>query len=326
MISIIVPVYNVEPYLRRCLDSIRYQTFKELEVILVNDASTDDSGKICEEYVKLDSRFKIIHKPVNEGISAARNTGLEAALGDYIGFVDSDDYIHPQMYETLYRMISGDSYDIAMCDFVKTENDNYDFRPIEKQTARNLTAEGFAMGPYWNLYFCVVWNKLYKKELIEGIKFRGVYAEDQYYNIQVFRKEPRVICCDFKGVAYYQRNNSIVHTDRATKDLEWMMIPIKNYACLESMCKSEDAKFTLLYRLMLLAIDFKSKKLPSQLTARKIGIIERYRKTIFPLFISFKSSSRTAIFKKAFVRLTFRFPTLYQPCLGFYTTIARFLK
>ena len=102
MISVIVPVYNVEPYLRKCLDSIIGQTYKDLEIIIIDDGSTDCSGKICDEYEERDGRLKVFHTE-NKGLSAARNLGLDNATGDWIGFVDSDDWIEPDMYEVLLK-------------------------------------------------------------------------------------------------------------------------------------------------------------------------------------------------------------------------------
>lgn len=100
LISVIVPVYRVEPFLPRCLDSLRNQTYRNLEILLVDDGSPDNCGKICDEYAEKDHRFRVIHKE-NGGLSSARNAGLDAATGEFIGFVDSDDWIAPQMYETL---------------------------------------------------------------------------------------------------------------------------------------------------------------------------------------------------------------------------------
>ena len=111
-ISVIVPVYKAEAYLHRCVESIRNQTFYDLEIILVDDGSPDNCGAICDEYAKIDSRIKVIHKE-NGGASTARNWGLEIATGEYIGFVDSDDYIHPQMYQLLYYYMKKDGSDIV---------------------------------------------------------------------------------------------------------------------------------------------------------------------------------------------------------------------
>lgn len=114
LLSVIVPVYKVEPYLHRCVDSIRNQTYKNLQIILVDDGSPDNCGKICDEYAELDARIIVVHQE-NRGLSGARNTGLRYAKGEYVAFVDSDDWIAPTMYETLVRMIERNDLDMARC-------------------------------------------------------------------------------------------------------------------------------------------------------------------------------------------------------------------
>ena len=114
MISVIIPIYNVEKYLCRCLDSIISQSYKDLEIILVDDGSPDNSPSICDSYARNDNRIKVIHK-TNGGLSAARNTGLKYAMGDFISFIDSDDYIEPKMYEILFNLITKFDSDISMC-------------------------------------------------------------------------------------------------------------------------------------------------------------------------------------------------------------------
>ena len=113
MISVIVPIYNVEEYLPTCIESILNQTYKDLEILLIDDGSTDNSGKICDEYAKQDKRCIVIHQQ-NKGVSATRNTGLNYATGKYISFVDGDDYIHPQMIEILYNEIRKGDFDFSM--------------------------------------------------------------------------------------------------------------------------------------------------------------------------------------------------------------------
>ena len=117
-VSIIVPVYNVEKYLRRCIDSILRQTLTDIEVILVDDGSFDSSGKICEEYARKDSGLRVIHQK-NAGVAVARNTGLDIASGDYIAFVDSDDYIEPNMYQSMMQVANQYDCDVVLCDCVK---------------------------------------------------------------------------------------------------------------------------------------------------------------------------------------------------------------
>lgn len=120
LISIIVPVYKVENYLSKCLDSMICQTYKNIEIILVDDGSPDNSGKICDDYAKKDSRIKVIHKE-NGGLSDARNAGLKIATGKYIGFVDSDDYISVEMYEKLYNQAKKEDADIACCNYYRVK-------------------------------------------------------------------------------------------------------------------------------------------------------------------------------------------------------------
>ena len=115
LISIIIPVYKTEQYLKRCVDSVLNQTYQELECILVDDGSPDEAGKICDEYKKKDARIKVIHKE-NGGLSSARNAGLDIAKGDYIGFVDSDDFIHPQMYEMLVDVLEKTESGMSCCE------------------------------------------------------------------------------------------------------------------------------------------------------------------------------------------------------------------
>lgn len=130
MISVIVPVYNVEEYLPTCIESILNQTYKDLEILLIDDGSTDNSGRICDEYAKRDNRCIVIHQP-NKGVYNARNTGLEHVKGEYISFIDSDDYIHPQMLEILYETLQKEDYDFSMVAYKKVW-DYSKYTPITK--------------------------------------------------------------------------------------------------------------------------------------------------------------------------------------------------
>lgn len=124
LISVIVPIYNVEPYIHRCIDSILAQTYKQMQIILVDDGSPDRCGEICDEYSKKDSRIIVIHQE-NEGLSGARNTRLLFAKGDYIAFVDSDDWVHPKMYETLIGLSKKYNLDIVRSSVCETDNKDY---------------------------------------------------------------------------------------------------------------------------------------------------------------------------------------------------------
>lgn len=169
-ISIIVPIYNSETYLRRCLISLINQKYNNLEIILVNDGSTDNSLSICKEYEKKDSRIKLINQ-LNKGVAHTRNIGLDVATGDYITFVDSDDFIDKNMYSELIENI--DSCDIAVCRYVILKNDsriytNYKYNNdiIEKEDIIPLFLQGDVLTAH-------LWNKLYKKELFNNIRFKN---------------------------------------------------------------------------------------------------------------------------------------------------------
>ncbi len=210
LISIIVPVYNVEAYLKRCIESIINQTYKDIEIILVDDGSTDNSSKICDEYKNKDKRIKVIHK-VNGGLSSARNRGLDIAKGKYIGFVDSDDYISPKMYEILYKELINNKADMAMCDSIYIKNDNkiindYNITIFTKKDAikRLLTTD--------NKVNPSAWNKLYKKELFKNIRYPiGFVYEDIITTYLIINKCKKIVYLNCKLYKYNVRNNSIIN-------------------------------------------------------------------------------------------------------------------
>ena len=186
MISVIIPVYGVEKYLSRCLDSIINQTYRDLEIILVDDGSPDNSGKICDEYAAKDSRIKVIHKE-NGGLSSARNAGLDVATGEYIGFVDSDDWIEPQTYNMLFSAIEKNNSDIAICGHRMV----YDNTSTSKATYSN--DEYLSYDLLWNEIFGklnnAAWNKLYRKNLIDDLRFPigVIHGEDLIFNLNYLK-------------------------------------------------------------------------------------------------------------------------------------------
>jgi len=213
-LSIIVPVYKVEPYINKCVDSILAQTLTDFELILVNDGSPDNCGEICDMYAKQDSRVKVIHKE-NGGQASARNMALDIAIGDYIGFVDSDDWIEPDMYELLYNMCIQYKCDIANCTSTthykdKTFiNESYSLTIHNRSQAMKTMLEG-------KLYDEVVWTKLIKRDLIEDLRFpEGVMYEDTAFTYKVINKSNRVCCIGAPKYHYIKRENSTM--DRAIK-------------------------------------------------------------------------------------------------------------
>lgn len=184
MISIIVPVYNVETYLPTCIESILDQTYKDFEILLIDDGSTDNSGNICDEYSKRDNRCIAIHQQ-NKGVYNARNTGLSHATGEYISFVDSDDYIHPQMLEILYKALQKGDYDFAMVTHKKVFN-KLGIIDISGACINTITLnrDTLISGLYNKTHisesdFQAVWNKLYKKHSL-----KICYSNQQAVKIQ----------------------------------------------------------------------------------------------------------------------------------------------
>lgn len=191
VISVIVPIYQAERYLPRCLDSILGQTYSELQVILVDDGSPDSSGRICDAYEKKDSRIVVIHQD-NRGVAEARNRGLEAATGEYIGFVDADDWIEPQMYKILYEQICKENTQLAVCNYYicKDGQTQKNMLPESLSESGVLTVDKvYPLMLLQNTFECYVWNKLYHRSLFEG-------PQGLRFHPEVFVCEDRLLCAE----------------------------------------------------------------------------------------------------------------------------------
>lgn len=213
-ISIIVPVYNVEKYLDRCINSILKQTYQNLEIILVDDGSNDNSGNMCDKYAQKDSRIRVIHKE-NGGLSDARNKGIEIATGEYIGFVDSDDYIADNMYEYLKEIMDNNDADISICGYTKfSEKDNIieskDYKEYvytTKEAIRELIKQ--------EKFQDYAWNKLYKSKLFSEILYPfGRKMEDIGTTYKLFDASKKIVFCNKTLYYYFQRENSIVNNKK----------------------------------------------------------------------------------------------------------------
>lgn len=207
-ISIIVPIYNVEEFLNRCIESLVNQTYKNLEIILVDDESPDNSPAICDKWAAADSRIVVIHKK-NEGVAVARNTGLSQATGDYIGFVDGDDYCFKTMYEHLMHNAAEYDADISMCSYYESadevddvENSSCKAEPVSYDTAM----KNVCMGEYM---YGVLWNKIYKAELVKGIVMPALKcSQDLPYNYFAFKKAQKIVLSDEMLYFYRVRQTS----------------------------------------------------------------------------------------------------------------------
>ncbi|MDR1235693.1 MAG: glycosyltransferase [Holosporaceae bacterium] len=213
-ISVIIPVYNTERFLRECLDSILNQTFTDFEVICVNDASTDHCPEILREYADKDKRVRIVNHKKNAGMAVARNTGLDVAEGEYISFSDSDDYMHPDMLKIMYTEIRRNNCDLAICQWYPTNE--YD-KPVFGKNAsytvsfsENPLADKISQSDAFLYAFFSVWDKMYKKSAIASLRFdpQMFGLDDAYFNMCAARFIGKYVTTDAKLYGWRQYQNS----------------------------------------------------------------------------------------------------------------------
>ena len=221
-VSIIVPIYNVEPYLAKCIDSILEQTYKDFECILVNDGSTDNCGEICEQYANKDDKIKVVYKE-NGGLSSARNAGLDLATGEYVCFIDSDDYIHCKYLEALMSAMTAHNTSMALCVFCRVESDDVDTNDefsfddsLHVYSVEDLIADRW----HW-VETNVMWNKLFKRELFDNIRFPlGRINEDEYIKPLLYDQMTQVAIVEYPLYFYRQRQGSIIRSKFSIKKLD----------------------------------------------------------------------------------------------------------
>lgn len=226
MISVIVPVYNVEKYLEECLDSIQNQTFSNIEIILVNDGSTDNSKEICKKYCEQDNRFKLINQ-TNQGQSVARNTGVAASKGEFIAFVDSDDVIRQDYLEVLMRHMS-EKVDIVESQFTvhKKEFFNENYKEINVIFEGN-SEEAIKAVPKHVLSVNPV-TKLYRRSIVEAVPYlEGYIFEDIYSGVGMLKYIRRIIKLDYVGYYYRQHGTSTMHRTFTLKNLDVFIVSDK---------------------------------------------------------------------------------------------------
>ena len=290
-ISIIVPVYNVEAYLERCVESILKQTYSNLEILLVNDGSTDKSGELCDQLALRDQRIRVIHKE-NGGLSDARNRGIDEASSDLIGFIDSDDYIDKDMYETLYRHLRESNSDLSMCGHYDVFHQIPEKQVSEIKTWELSSEEAIKMVMEAKILSVTAVNKLYKKELFNHLRFEvGKIAEDAFIMIRLLDQCQKVVATNEKKYYYVHRENSITTQKFSLKFLNVIEAYEQNaniirehYPALADVAtmRLNWAYFYVLDRL-LIDSDFKDKlledKLINYLKQNRVNILKDSRFT-----------------------------------------------
>lgn len=249
LISVIVPVYKVEPYLDKCVQSIVDQTYRNLEIILVDDGSPDRCGEMCDDWAAKDSRIRVVHKK-NGGLSDARNAGMEIAAGDYIAFVDSDDWIDVNYLHHLYRAIRETGAGIAACDIRLVKEGEaavpagdcggYRVCTPEEAICDILSGSGFR---------AVAWNKLYHRRFLDGEKYPvGKHHEDEFVTYRILAKAEKLVYVDLPLYCYLQRSGSIMHTI-SMKRLDALDAYLERLAFLElrfpELCRQDKISFCI---------------------------------------------------------------------------------
>ena len=259
LISVVVPVYKVEKFLEQCIASIANQTYRNIEIILVDDGSPDHCPDICDSWKKRDERICVIHQK-NGGGGQARNRALDIARGEFIAFVDSDDYIAPTMFEFLHSQFY-DDVDIVECSYCETQDENASFS--EKNDlfdAQVFTAEEAMRENIKDQVFRqLIWNKMYRKSVIKNIRFPvGSKIDDEFWTYKVLGNARKLVCTDKILYAYRQQNDSVMHLLSADKRFEAIVAKIQRheYVCekmpileTESLC---NLWFTCLYQGQLM--------------------------------------------------------------------------
>jgi glycosyltransferase involved in cell wall biosynthesis len=252
LISVILPVYRVEQYLDRCLQSITDQTYRYLEIILVDDGSPDNSGAICDAWAAKDSRIRVIHKE-NAGAGAARNTGLDVATGEIVSMIDSDDYLEIHMFQHLMDQMT-DDVDIAECDICWTEEDNLPMDDGSNVQIRVCDMEDAMRLHIRDEIFCQTPpNKLYRRNVIADIRFpEGNLIDDEYFTYKVIgncRKLARSSACMY---AYRQQSGSAMHKRFSLKRLQGLEAKQQRLEYLQGRMPSlvYEAKFDLFFTAM----------------------------------------------------------------------------
>lgn len=255
LISVVVPVYKVEQYIHRCIDSILNQTYKNLEIILVDDGSPDNCGKICDDYAKKDKRIKVIHKK-NGGLSDARNAGIKVATGEYIGFVDSDDWISKNMYEKLYNLFTTNDIEIASCELIKTnEIKNIEKEKIYDKKVIVYTIDEFM--PYYmktkkNKTYYYAPTKLFKKEILDDNQFpSGLTSEDVVGSYKALLKSKKIAHINYPYYFYYCNTESITGSF-SKKDFDLLKI----WDIMIEITKKEKKEYLEMVKLNRYRIDY----------------------------------------------------------------------
>lgn len=232
LLSIIVPVYDVERYLPKCIDSILAQTFTDFELILVEDGSPDNCPALCDAAAARDARIRVIHQK-NGGLSAARNAGLDAARGAWIGFVDSDDYIAPEMYEVLYQAVQSTGADLALCDYAEVDEAGAPCLPPHTGLAQRIFTGRELLKRATNTMAQPAWNKLYRRAIFAQLRYpEGKLNEDLFLIPEVCLQIQKAVVVPKALYYYVQRGGSIMSGNKTLRHFDAAEAAQRYWDCL----------------------------------------------------------------------------------------------
>ena len=312
LISIIIPVFNIEKYLPACIKSIQAQTFTNYECILIDDGSTDRSKNICDEICSKDYRFSCIHKK-NQGISQARNTGFSHSVGDYIIFIDGDDYIHPQMLEILIKTSLQNNFSFVMvyANIITEYNNNFHYINTDKIDFEIINQKQLIQRFFGNYieekHYVSVWNKLYPRKLIENIKYRQTAAEDGDYNIRIFLKSQNAAVINLPLYYYLQRPGSLSKLHKNKNFIKFIDSYFEFYQLIPK--ENEIYKSFCLYKLYKRLLNVRYHTLGGVNNDFLLETIQKVKRETWKDLIYNKEIS---IFKKTIIILFYYIPSLYS--------------
>jgi len=326
LISVIVPVYNVEKYLERCVVSLLRQTYKTLEIILVDDGSTDASPKMCDAFAKKDGRIKVVHKK-NGGLSDARNAGLRAASGTYIGYVDSDDWIEEDMYERMYRSCVENDAQLCVCRYFReyanrTEGGgSADCVVLSREELLRIYIGGHERYVIYNS----VWSKLFRRTLVEGVEFpKGRNSEDIMYTTRAFCKLERAVYLDACLYHYVlDREGSIMNVSRGERmfrdELPFWREHIALIGASVSKEMADFASYHFWRRLLFYYVDFKNAQKTGDKTAARYAkrLVEEIRRDTKEIKRVYREQTVSRGDRARMKLFLFR-PSLYAAAARFY--------
>lgn len=292
MISVVVPVYNCSSYIGKCVSSLTKQSYADLQIILVDDGSTDDTSAVCDSLAASDDRITVLHKP-NGGVSSARNAGIAAARGEYITFADADDYVNSDHISMLYGLMQKYGCDVAACSYA-AENEGSSADALSSSHNRKEICHshdsavcellaGGAVGGY-------VWNKLYRRELLDGIEFNSEIKilEDLLFNYNVFKRIKNMAFIDSRSYHYVQRGQSAMH--RGFGEEHRKMVETARFICRDLEGESRelaDAGKGLLGTTILWVVDVMAEYGPYD-----ADTVKQYRAEFKPLAKTYKRLKR----------------------------------